>query len=85
MHFFGFLGTLLFLISTALMVYLLADKMFFHTTAKLLSQRTEFLLSLTGIIVGSQMFLAGFLGELISRNGAEKNCYQVGAKVNILG
>jgi len=83
MHFFGFLGTLLFMVSAFLMLYLLVDKFFFHTTAKLLSQRTEFLLSLTGIILGSQLFLVGFLADLISRNSSARNFYQISKKVNL--
>lgn len=82
MHLFGFLGTILFIFSTFLLSYLLIDKVFFHTSAKLLSQRTEFLLGLTGIILGSQFFLAGFLAELISRNSSERNVYRVTQIVN---
>ena len=81
MHFFGFLGTLLFIISFSLMSYLLIDKLFFTPTAKLVSQRTEFLLSITGLIIGTQFFLAGFLAELISRNAQERNVYRVRERV----
>jgi hypothetical protein len=46
-------------------------------------QSTFFYLGILTIIVGTQLFVAGFLGELIARNGADRNQYNIGEKVNL--
>jgi hypothetical protein len=48
-----------------------------------ITQDPYFYLALTSMILGTQLFLAGFLGELISRNAAERNLYQVDKRVNL--
>lgn len=77
MHFFGAIGTLLFLIGFGFTFYLIIDKLFFDKTAKLLAQRTEFYIALTAMIMGVQFFLAGFLAELVGRNSSTRNNYLV--------
>lgn len=77
MHFFGAIGTLLFFIGFGFAFYLIIDKLFIDTTARLLAQRTEFYISLTAMIIGSQFFLAGFLAELVGRNSSTRNQYLI--------
>ncbi len=77
MHFFGGMGTLMFLIGFGLTLYLGIDKLFFHKTALKLAERTEFYISLASMIIGVQFFLVGFLSELIGRNSATRNHYLI--------
>lgn len=77
MHFFGVLGLLMFLVSFVIAVWMGIDKMFFNTKARLIADRTEFYLALVFMIIGSQLFLTGFIGELISRNSSERNRYLI--------
>lgn len=77
MHFFGAIGTLLFLIGFGFSFYIGIDKLFFHTSSKLLSQRTEFFIALAAMIMGVQFFLAGFLAELSGRNSSTRNHYLI--------
>jgi len=59
------------------------DKLFIDTTGKLLASRTSFYLALAAMIMGVQMFLAGFLGEMISRNSSTRNTYLIKETLNI--
>lgn len=77
MHFFGAIGTLLFIIGFGFTFFLIVEKLFFDTTAKLLAQRTEFFIALAAMIMGSQFFLAGFLAELVGRNSSTRNNYLI--------
>lgn len=77
MHFFGAIGTLLFIIGFGFAFYLAIDKLFLDKTAKLLAQRTEFFVALVAMIMGVQFFLAGFLAELVGRNSSTRNTYLV--------
>jgi glycosyltransferase involved in cell wall biosynthesis len=77
MHFFGAIGTLLFLIGFGFAFYLSVDKLFFDKSSRLLAERTEFFVALTAMIMGVQFFLAGFLAELIGRNSATRNHYLI--------
>ena len=77
MHFFGALGTLMFVIGFGLAFYLGIDKLFIHKTGKLLAERTEFFLALISMVMGVQFFLAGFIAELIGRNSSTRNYYLV--------
>jgi glycosyltransferase involved in cell wall biosynthesis len=77
MHFFGAIGTLLFIIGFGFAFYLGIDKLFIDTSGKLLAQRTEFYIALTAMIIGSQFFLAGFLAELVGRNSSTRNVYLI--------
>jgi glycosyltransferase involved in cell wall biosynthesis len=80
MHFFGAIGTLLFIIGFGFAIYLGVDKiisLFSGDPAPLLSQRTEFYVALTAMIIGAQFFLAGFVGEMIGRNSSSRNVYLI--------
>ena len=65
MHFFGLWGTLMFLIGFCASLYLGIDKLYFSPDSRLIAQRPEFYIALTTMILGSQFFVAGFLGELL--------------------
>jgi glycosyltransferase involved in cell wall biosynthesis len=80
MHFFGTLGTLMFLIGFGMALYLGIDKLLavaHHVRAKLVTQSPYFYIALTAMIIGAQFFLAGFLGELVSRSSASRNEYHI--------
>ena len=77
MHLFGAIGMVLFILGFSFSFYLIIDKLFLHKTAKLLVERTEFLLTLFCMILGVQFFLAGFLAELVGRNSSTRNTYLV--------
>ncbi len=80
MHFFGFIGTLMFILGFGIALYLGIDKiisLFNDEPAKLIASRTEFYIALTAMIIGSQFFLAGFVAEMIGRNSSSRNVYLV--------
>jgi glycosyltransferase involved in cell wall biosynthesis len=77
MHFFGALGILMFVIGFGFAFYLGIDKLFIDRSARLISQRTEFYIALTAMVLGVQFFLAGFLAELIGRNSSSRNVYLI--------
>ncbi|MGZ4099850.1 MAG: glycosyltransferase family 2 protein [Bacteroidia bacterium] len=86
MHFFGLVGTLLFMVGFGFALYLGIYKIYSvvsHHPARLLTQRPSFYISLTCMIIGSMMFLAGFLGELILRNSPVRNNYLLDKKLNL--
>jgi glycosyltransferase involved in cell wall biosynthesis len=71
MHFFGFWGSVMFLIGFAAAFYLGLDKLYFNPNGRLIAERPEFFIALTTMILGTQFFVAGFLGELWA--GQQKN------------
>lgn len=75
MHFFGLLGTLMLLLGFGFTAYLGIDKLFIHTSRRLISQRPEFYIALTTMILGAQFFIAGFLAELILKGRPHKDRY----------
>ena len=80
MHFFGLLGTLVFLAGFLSAGWLGAQKLYYvhqGIRANLVTNSPYFYLALTAMILGTLFFLAGFLGELISRNSSERNTYQI--------
>jgi|SRR5690554_845643 len=84
MHFFGAIGTLLFIIGFGFALYLGIDKIvsfFSDRLSPLISQRTEFYIALTSMIIGSQFFLAGFIAELIGRNSSSRNVYLIETEI----
>jgi hypothetical protein len=83
MHLFGSLGILVFIIGFSFLFYIGIDKILLDKEAKLIANRTEFYIALTSIIVGVQFFLAGFLGEMLSRNSPNRNQYQIREKLNV--
>jgi len=81
MHLFGFLGTIMFVIGFAITLYLGIDKLFINPKGILIADRPVFYLSLVTMILGTQLFLAGFLGELITRNSPTRNQYLIAEKL----
>ncbi|HNI43151.1 MAG: glycosyltransferase family 2 protein [Chitinophagales bacterium] len=79
MHFFGTWGTVLFAIGFVIATYLSIAKIVFEQYR--MTERPMFFLGLLCMIIGSQMFLAGFVAELISRNAANRNDYQISDRV----
>ena len=77
MHLFGGLGTLMFGLGFVISLWLGVNKMFINTGARLIADRAEFYLALTFMIIGSLLFIAGFLGELISRSSSNRNNYLI--------
>jgi glycosyltransferase involved in cell wall biosynthesis len=78
MHFFGTMGTLMFLIGGFLTVWIIGEKIYcLHNNIPVRDVVAQplFFLSLLLVIIGVQLFLAGFIGELISRNSSERNKY----------
>jgi glycosyltransferase involved in cell wall biosynthesis len=81
MHFFGLWGTLFFMFGFMILLYLTISKFFFDQTG--LTQRPLFFVAILVMIIGSQLFLAGFIGELIARNAPERNYYLIEEKIGI--
>jgi hypothetical protein len=84
MHLFGTIGTLSFLFGGFITIWLIAEKLYkisIHVSPRDVTAQPLFYLALVSIIVGVQLFLAGFLGELISRNSSERNNYFIKEKV----
>jgi glycosyltransferase involved in cell wall biosynthesis len=80
MHVFGFLGTLVFIVGFCAAVFLGAEKawaLYHHIPMRLVTDSPYFYIALTMMMIGTQLFLAGFLGDLISRNSAGRNDYQI--------
>jgi hypothetical protein len=75
MHLFGLLGTISFSIGFIIALYLTYAKIFHQ--AYRMTERPIFFFGLLMMLIGTQLFLAGFLGELISRNSADRNQYHV--------
>jgi glycosyltransferase involved in cell wall biosynthesis len=84
MHLFGSIGTLMFVIGFFATAYLGLDKMwslYSGVKAPLVTDRPWFYIALTTMILGTQLFLAGFLAELIARQNPDKNKYEVEEKI----
>ena len=81
MHLFGTLGVLSFFFGILILIYLTITKTIFGVVG--MTNRPIFYLGILTIIVGTQLFVAGFLGELIARNGADRNHYSIGEKINL--
>jgi len=80
MHFFGVLGTLFFIGGFLVTVYLLAEKIIdsiHNIDHRGVTDQPLFYLALVATIIGVQLFLAGFIGEMISRNASERNVYGI--------
>ena len=82
MHFFGLIGTVMLIIGFLFSTYLGVDKLFIDTSGRLITERPEFYIALATMIMGSQFFLAGFLGEIILRNKKIKKQYIITEKIN---
>jgi len=78
MQFFGLLGTLSFMIGFLISLYLIVSKIIDVEFA--ITNRPLFYIALTIMVIGTQLFLAGFIGELVSRNANDRNSYNIDAK-----
>lgn len=86
MHIFGLLGTLLFILGFGFAAYLGIHKLvmvFSHQPARLITERPSFYISLTCMMLGTVLFLAGFIGELILRNSPVRNQYLMEESINL--
>ncbi|MGI9545971.1 MAG: glycosyltransferase family 2 protein [Flavobacteriaceae bacterium] len=83
MHLFGALGVLMFLIGFGFALYLGIDKLFIDPFGRLLADRPQFYVSLTAMIIGTQFFLAGFLGEIFLRARKEGPNYNIYKTLNL--
>jgi glycosyltransferase involved in cell wall biosynthesis len=80
MHIFGFLGSIMFILGFISVIIVGASKlydMYCGNPYRLVTENPYFYLALTTMVIGTQLFLAGFLGELIARNSTERNKYQI--------
>ncbi|MBT5147607.1 MAG: glycosyltransferase family 2 protein [Flavobacteriales bacterium] len=85
MHLFGFLGLLTFLVSAGLFAAIAGYKLYainIDMEAKNITEISAFYVALTGMILGSQLFLAGFIAEMVSRNSPERAKYRISEKIN---
>ena len=77
MHLFGLLGSIMFVIGFLFAFYLGIDKLFINTSGRLITERPQFYLALTAMLIGTQLFLAGFLGEIILRTKNNEERYKI--------
>ena len=84
MHVFGFLGTIMFLIGFISAFILGADKLYCLANGikqRLVTDSPYFYISLTMMMIGTQLFLTGFIGDLVSRSSSARNDYQIEAEI----
>ena len=84
MYFFGSLGTLMFLVGGFTTIWVIADKLYkqaMELPLRAVTDQPLFYLAILTIILGVQLFLAGFLGELINRNSTDRNSYLISEKL----
>ncbi|MFZ5940577.1 MAG: glycosyltransferase family 2 protein [Bacteroidota bacterium] len=80
MHLFGLIGTLMFMIGFILLLIIGIEKwaaLRHHVPARLMADNVLFYLSITCMIIGTQLFVGGFLGELVSRSATDRNRYEI--------
>ncbi|MBF8149339.1 glycosyltransferase [Winogradskyella sp. F6397] len=83
MHLFGALGVIMFFIGFCFATYLGIDKLFLNPTGRLITERPQFYIALTTMIIGSQLFIAGFLGELVLRTNRKQQRYFIKENLNL--
>ncbi|MEI7736930.1 MAG: glycosyltransferase family 2 protein [Ferruginibacter sp.] len=83
MHFFGLWGSICFFIGLCFSGYLVVSKLINFDYA--ITNRPTFYIALSVMVIGTQLFLAGFIGELISRNSPERNTYLIEEKIGVQG
>ena len=84
MYFFGSLGTIMFLLGGGTTVWVIADKLYKQINGLPLRAVTDqplFFVAILAVILGVQLFLAGFLGELINRRSSDRNTYLIDKKI----
>lgn len=77
MHLFGALGVLMFIIGFGFSLYLGIDKLYLDPSGRLITDRPQFYIALVSMLIGVQLFIAGFLGELILRSRKEEARYNI--------
>jgi hypothetical protein len=85
MHFFGLIGSLMFIIGLISVIIVSGIKLYHLNKgipAPLITNTPYFHISLASMVIGTQLFLAGFIGELITRNSSERNKYNVVEEIN---
>ncbi|WP_303316018.1 glycosyltransferase family 2 protein [Flavivirga abyssicola] len=82
MHLFGALGFIMFTIGFGFSFYLGIDKLFLNPTGRLITQRPQFYIALSTMIIGTQFFVAGFLGEIVLRTKQGKKRYSIKNELN---
>src|SRR5690606_18980271 len=82
MHLFGALGVIMFIIGFGFSLYLGIDKVFINPAGRLITQRPQFYLALATMIIGTQFFVAGFLGEIVLRTKEDKKRYSIKEDIN---
>lgn len=82
MHLFGALGVIMLMIGFGFTIYLGIDKLFLNTYGRLITDRPQFYIALATMIIGTQFFIAGFLGEIILRNRDDKKRYLINEELN---
>jgi hypothetical protein len=81
MHIFGLWGSIVFFIGSIIWIYLFWEKIF--NSQFNMTDRPLFYVGIISIVIGTQLFLAGFLGELIARNSSDRNHYLIEQKAGI--
>jgi uncharacterized membrane protein len=84
MHFFGTSGILMFLIGFVMTICIVANKLYHQAHGlkfRAVTDQPLFYLALLAVVLGVMLFLAGFVGELISRSSSERNNYQIKEKL----
>ncbi|VAW13231.1 Glycosyl transferase, group 2 family [hydrothermal vent metagenome] len=77
MHLFGALGVVMFIIGFGFAIYLGIDKLFINPLGRLITDRPQFFVALTSMVIGTQLFLAGFLGEIMIRSRKNETRYTI--------
>ena len=80
MHFFGTIGTIMFIVGILFTIYLGYNKLFIDTSSRLITSKPEFYIALITILLGAQFFIAGFLAEIIIKFNNSKNKYSIKEK-----
>ncbi len=83
MHLFGALGVVMFIIGCSFAIYLGIDKLFINPFGRLITNRPQFYIALTSMVIGTQLFLAGFLGEIMIRSKKEEKRYVISDKIDL--
>jgi NO-binding membrane sensor protein with MHYT domain len=81
MHFFGLWGSIVFFMGLCIWIYLFVAKFAFQKYN--MTDRPLFYIGIISLVIGVQLFLAGFLGELIARNSSERNSYLIEGKAGL--
>jgi len=82
MHLFGTLGVIMFLIGFGFALYLGIDKLFLNPYGRLITERPQFYIALSTMIIGTQFFVAGFLGEITLRTKSDRKRYSIKSELN---